>query len=124
MVVTEKAEMKKFILLVVLGLGLLASEFFLSEFIAFHSYYQILVLFFVVQSAILFRIEDMGGEDTKVQMRLVNIGLRMISALVFVLVMSARVNEDTFTFYVQFIVLYLVFMAFEITLALTNLRRN
>lgn len=116
--------MKKFIFLIALGLLLISAEYGLAGQIQFHDYYQILVLFFVVQTAVLFRVEAFGTEETKVQMRMVSMGLRMVSALVFVLVMSQQVKSDSNLFYLQFIILYLVFMAFEIILALANLRRN
>ena len=116
--------MKKFIVLSLIGVALILIPYLAEDLIPVHEEYQTLVIFFIAQTAILFRMESIGGEKYKVQMRMVNIGFRMISAFAFLLIMGLRIEEDLANFYIQFIVLYLVFMTFEITWALTNLRRN
>ena len=116
--------MKRFLWLALFGVLLISFKPLFNQVLSFHSFYFHLVVFFVLQTAILFRVDDFATEETRAQMRLVNIGLRMISALSFLIVMSYQLTEHSYLFYIQFILLYLAFMIFEIILALTNLRRN
>jgi len=55
---------------------------------------------------------------------MVKTGIRFLSALAFALVVAYSREEDLAFFFIQFIIFYLVFMAFEIIMALSNLRRN
>ncbi|MEQ9231525.1 MAG: hypothetical protein RIF46_12655 [Cyclobacteriaceae bacterium] len=116
--------MKKYFILAFIGIALIGAEYGFAETFEFHDYYRSIVIFFIAQTAILFRLGDLGNESVKVQMSMVKMGVRLISALVFVLVMAYQVEENSNLFFIQFIILYLVFMAFEIILALANLRRN
>lgn len=86
--------------------------------------YRLTVIFFIAQSIMIFRLDHYNRPDIAAQIRMLNIGLRMLSALAFLIIMTYQIETYRAAFYIQFILLYLVFMIFEITLALTNLRRN
>ncbi len=116
--------MNKYVWLVLIGLALVGAEFGLDNYITFHRFYQVTVIFFIIQTGILFRIEDRGPENLKVQLSMVKMGLRLLSAMAFALIMGLKIDEGVHLFFIQFIILYLVFMTFEIILALANLRRN
>ncbi len=106
------------------GLLSIGAEYGLDDYFEFHPTYQLTVIFFIVQTAILFRIEDRGPKNLKIQFSMIKMGLRFLSALIFALVIGLSVTVGIGQFFIQFILLYLVFMAFEIILALANLRRN
>ncbi len=88
-----------------------------------HPSYFITVVFFSVQALVLFRIDSLIREEWKVHASLVKIIIRFLSSAVFILVMIYQYAEP-FTMVVQFIIIYLIYMIFEIGVALTNLRRN
>ena len=82
------------------------------------------ILFFGVQTLVLFRIEDLLDEERRVLASLLKITVRLLSALVFLLAIVYSQQAVNNGFYIQFIILYLVFLIFENGLALANLRRN
>ena len=82
-----------------------------------------MVLFFAIQGAALFRIDQWVPKEWEVQVSLVKIVIRLLSSMVFILVLFLT-KEDLFSLVIQFICIYLVYMIFEIVEALTNLRRN
>ena len=116
--------MKKYILLVLFGLVLVALEVLVADYIPFHQYYQLTVIFFVAQVGVLFRISDFRNEELKAQLTIVSITLRLLSAMTFALVMNYRIEDGAKIFFIQFIILYLLFMTFEIIMSLANLRQN
>lgn len=116
--------MKKFLWIVLVGICIWAIQFPIGAVMEIHPYYDWAVLFFLFQNFLLFRIESFSNPDLKVQIRMVNIGVRMISAMAFIVVMFWVFGVQEKLFYIQFIILYLTFMTFEIILALANLRRN
>lgn len=120
----EKIEMRRLLAMLFFGLLLWAAKFPLAPFVDVHVYYDLMVIFFIIQNVVLFRIENMATADQKVQIRLVNIGVRLLSALAFLVVTFWIMNITERSFYIQFVILYLVFMTFEIILSLANLRRN
>lgn len=115
--------MKKWLSLIAITLVLFLAEFIFSTTFDFHPAYQVMVLFFAVQAFVLFRIDHWAPEEWKVQMSMVKIVLRLLSSMVFILILIYT-YEDKFNLVVQFIILYLIYMIFEIVEALTNLRRN
>jgi len=88
-----------------------------------HSSYLIMIAFFAIQAFVLFRIDGLIPEALQVHGSLVKIIIRFLSSAVFILIMIYR-YDDPVIMVVQFIALYLVYMVFEIGVALTNLRRN
>lgn len=116
--------MKKYFWLVLFGLTLMCVEFVLRDQVEFDSSYQLMVIFFIFQTGVLFRLEDKAPKNLKVQISMVKTGIRFLSALAFALVVAYSREEDLAFFFIQFIIFYLVFMAFEIIMALSNLRRN
>lgn len=115
--------MKKWITLAVItGILLLVDHFFAAE-LGLHTSFVLMVLFFAVQTIVLFRIDMWVPEEWKAQATLVKVVIRLLSSLVFILVLTYT-EENLYTLAIQFIIIYLVYMIFEIGEALTNLRRN
>ncbi|MEM6812809.1 MAG: hypothetical protein AAF600_00270 [Bacteroidota bacterium] len=88
-----------------------------------HEAYLIVILFFTIQTFALLRIDALIPQEWKVYASLVKIVIRFISSSVFILIILYQ-YEDRFNLVVQFIILYLIYMTFEIGTALTNLRQN
>ena len=89
----------------------------------FHDSYLVTVIFFAIQAFVLLRIDVLIPEMWKVHASLVEIIIRFLSSAVFILIMIYR-YDDPFHLVVQFVMIYLIYMIFEIGVALTNLRRN
>ncbi|WP_370088892.1 hypothetical protein [Ekhidna sp.] len=115
--------MKKWITLILLTVLLIAAEQLLASKIEFHPAYLLMVMFFAIQTFVLFRMESWAPKEWSTQVSLVKVVLRLLSSLIFILVLMYT-QTDLFNLVVQFIILYLVYMIFEIVMALTNLRRN
>jgi hypothetical protein len=115
--------MKKWIILFTLSLALVLFDYLYHEEFGLHEAFLVMVIFFFVQTFVLFRLDGITKEEWKVQMAMVKITLRLLSALVFILVVMLSYT-DRFQLVVQFFSLYLAFMTFEIIMALANLRRN
>lgn len=115
--------MNKWIWLASLAVLLILFDYLFHESLGLHEAFLVMVIFFIVQTFVLFRIDGFVKEEWKVQMSLVKITLRLLSGLVFILVIMLNYT-DRFQLVVQFFSLYLVFMTFEIIMALANLRRN
>ena len=115
--------MNKWIKLAILAVFLVLFDYFLHDSLGLHDAFLLMIIFFVIQTFALFRLDSLVSEDWKVQMTLVKITLRLLSTLVFILVVMLNYT-DRFQLVVQFFSLYLVFLTFEIILALANLRRN
>ncbi len=115
--------MKKWLALIAITTILILAEFIFSSTIEFHPAFRIMVFFFAIQAFVLFRIDHWAPNEWKVQISMVKIVLRLLSSMVFILVMIYSF-DDKFNLVVQFIILYLIYMIFEIVEALTNLRRN
>jgi len=115
--------MKKWIVLAILTSALVLAEYLFEAELNLHESYPILVAFFVVQTLVLFRIEQWAPAEWKTQVSLVKVVLRLLSSLVFITVMIYT-QEDVYNLVIQFIILHLIFMIFEIVEALTNLREN
>ncbi|GAB4251007.1 MAG: hypothetical protein Tsb0034_30050 [Ekhidna sp.] len=115
--------MKKWIFLILLTGCLLGVNHLFKDALQLHQAFQLMVLFFAIQTFVLFRLDLLVPAEWTVQASLVKIVLRMLLSLAFIGVMIYA-HEDKFSLVVQFIILYLIFMIFEIVTALTNLRRN
>ncbi len=115
--------MKKWIILLVIVGVLIISERLFAENIPFHEAFRLMVIFFGIQAFVLFRIDHWAPDEWKLQMSMVKIIIRLLSSMTFILVLIYS-YQDSLNLVVQFIILYLIFMVFEIAEALTNLRRN
>ena len=101
---------------------LLVGHFFKSE-LNLHVAYTTMVAFFAVQTFVLFRMDQWVSKEWAVQLSLIKVGIRLLSSMAFILVLMLN-QEDRSVLVVQFIILYLIYMIFEIGSALTNLRQN
>jgi len=109
--------------LAVMAIVLLALDALWHEELRLHMAFKTMVIFFVLQSAVLFRLDHWAKEEWKVQVAMVKVVVRLLSALVFALVVF-RSQDNHIPLVIQFLGLYLLFMTFEITMSLANLRRN
>ena len=109
-------------LILVTGVLLLV-EYLFSEDLNLHSVYKLLVLFLSVQAFVIFRMHHWAPKEWAARMSLVKTVIRLLSSLIFIMILMNS-QSDQFNLAVQFIILYLVYMIFEIAEALTNLRRN
>lgn len=113
--------MNKWIALIsITGVLLLVDHY---ELVSLHVAFPLMVFFFAIQSFVLFRIDHWTPKEWSSQMALVKIVIRLLSSLIFITVIMYS-HQDQFNLVVQFILLYLIYMIFEIANALTNLRRN
>lgn len=115
--------MKKWFLLTIITTILLLSSEVPSIHTHLHPSFIIMVIFFTIQAFVLFRLDNLIPEAWRVHGSLAKIIIRFLSSAVFILVMIYQ-YEEPFSLVVQFIILYLIYMIFEIGVALTNLRRN
>ncbi|MEQ6168064.1 MULTISPECIES: hypothetical protein [unclassified Ekhidna] len=115
--------MKKWITLALITVSLLVAGYYFESDLNLHESYFIMVAFFAIQALVLFRIEMWAPDEWKVQISLVKIVIRLLSSLVFIMILIYT-HDDLRNLVIQFIILYLIFMIFEIVEALTNLRRN
>ena len=115
--------MKKWLYLAIITAILLSAEYVLTDIVELHPSYKLMVVFFAAQAFVLFRLDHWAPKEWSVQMSLVKIVLRLISSMILILLL-VYTQEDPFRMVIQFIAIYLVYMIFEIVIALTNLRRN
>ena len=115
--------MKKWILLAAITAVLLLLSEVPSIAEQLHPTFIFMVVFFTVQAFVLLRMDVLIPEEWKVQGSLVKIIIRFLSSAIFILVLIYQYNEP-FNLVFQFIIIYLIYMIFEIGVALTNLRRN
>lgn len=115
--------MKKWVLLGLITLGLIVSQRLFGSYLDFHPAFGTIVIFFAVQTYVLFRIDHWVPVDWKAQMALVKMVIRFISTLSFVLIIMLN-NGQKFILVIQFMLVYLIYLIFEIVVSLTNLRRN
>lgn len=115
--------MKKWILLGIIVLVLLLVNYFLADELSLHATYNLIVGFFAIQTFVLFRIDHWAPKEWTVQVSLAKIVIRLLASLVLALVLIMT-QDDKFNLVIQFFSIYLIFMVFEIGMALTNLRRN
>lgn len=115
--------MKKWLLLIAITAVLLTAELLFSSTFDFHPAFRTMTFFFAAQAFVLFRIDHWAPKEWAVQISMVKIIVRLLSSMTFILVLIFT-QENHFDLVVQFIILYLIYMIFEIVEALTNLRRN
>ncbi|SNS54057.1 hypothetical protein SAMN05421640_0586 [Ekhidna lutea] len=112
--------MKKWITLALITIALLSFSFLNVKL---HPSWNLMIAFFAIQTIILFRVDQWAPKEWKPQASLVKIIIRLLSSMVFILVL-VYTQEDLYNLVIQFIIIYLIYMIFEIVEALTNLRRN
>lgn len=115
--------MKKWIYLIVLTCILLLGDFLLADTFKLHPTFRISTMFLSVLTFTYFRLDHWVPKEWKAQVALVKIASRLLLSLGFIAVLIYT-QEDVQVMVIQFIVLYLIFMVFEIVVSLTNLRRN
>ncbi len=123
MVTPEGIEVRKWITLGVITIVLLLVGSLFKNSLDLHESYFLMVAFFTIQTIVLFRIDQWIPEEWKSWSSLIKIVLRLLTSWVFITVLI-YVKEDLYRLIIQFIILYLIYMIFEIVSALTNLRRN
>lgn len=119
----KKEELKKWIVLIAITACLLIlGKTSLAKSLLHESYF-LTVVFFAIQALILFRLDSLISNEWAVQVSLIKIIVRFLTSATFVLVMIYQ-YMDPFDFVIQFVIIYLVYMIFEIGVALIILRRN
>ena len=116
--------MKRKLTLLILGVLLFLIDDLFGSMISTHESIRLMLIFFVVQSYVLIRIDEQTEEEIRISMNILKIAIRLLSALAFVFYLILEYPESTYPLAIQFIALYLVFMTFDIIAALSNLRRN
>jgi len=116
-------QVKKWIYLGLITVVLVGINFLFNKELNLHDSFLVIVSFFAVQTFVLFRIDYWVPEEWSMQVSLAKIIIRLLSSLIFILVLMYT-QDDLFNMVIQFIAVYLVYMIFEIGSALTNLRRN
>ena len=115
--------MNKWLYLVIIsGIALIISHLYGSA-LGLHTAFDLMVLFFFSKTFFLFRLDHWVPKEWAIHLTMVKITLRMLLSLTFLIIL-VYTQEEKFSLVIQFMVLYLVFMIFEIVVALTNLRRN
>lgn len=91
-----------------------------------HSKFLVLIIFFFIQSIPIAWLLRQGEKDPSnfVMYALGSIGLRMITGLFLLVFFYVLKVEDIVSLSIQFLVVYLVYLVFELTVVLANLRRN
>ena len=91
-----------------------------------HPAYNTMIVFYTIQSALVAVILNFA-ETNKENYGFFALGavvLRLITALIFLMVMYVNGTENALLFAVQFVLLYLSYLIFELTVVLSNLRQN
>lgn len=116
--------MKRMLMLLILGAILYLLNYYFGGRIPTHESYGMTLIFFLVQTFVLLRLDQRTTDESKIIMGMLKITIRLLSALAFVFFLIMKFEESSNVILIQFITLYLVFMIFEIATALSNLRRN
>ena len=85
-----------------------------------------MLTFFTIQSVVVAGILWLA-EKKRDQYGMIALGvvvLRLITAIIFLIVMYVIGTDNVMQFAVQFMLLYLSYLVFELTVVLANLRRN
>ncbi len=91
-----------------------------------HGYFDILVIIFFAQSIpVAWLMQQAQKEAGQFPIYIIGaVGFRMISSLMVLTIFYVLKTPDLFSFMVQFSILYLVYLIFELIVVLANLRRN
>ena len=115
--------MRKWIYLAAITISLLLVGYFFESRLNLDQLYYLIVAFFAIQTIVFFRIDQWAPKEWQSQISLVKIVLRLLTSLVFITILIYT-QENPRDLVIQFIIIYLIYMIFEIASALTNLRRN
>lgn len=88
-----------------------------------HPAYYLMIAFFTILSFVLLRIDSLIPAEWKTQASLIKMGVRFLASLIFIGIAIYQYEKPS-TLVIQFILIYLIYLIFEIVVALTNLRRN
>jgi len=91
-----------------------------------HAYFHLLVVIFFAQSIPVSWLMQMAQkEPSQFPIYVIGaVGFRMITSLMVLTIFYLLKTPDLFSFMVQFSILYLVYLIFELIVVLANLRRN
>jgi hypothetical protein len=120
----QAAAMMRLALLIALAGALFLMDYFFGRVMGLHPDFMLMIGFFAIQTFVLFRLDQLAPKDYVVHVGLVKIGFRFLSALGFTLMLYYRNPTTLNTVLIQFVLLYLTFLIFEISTSLANLRRN
>ncbi|MEO1253771.1 MAG: hypothetical protein AAFY41_02625 [Bacteroidota bacterium] len=115
--------MNKWIGLISLTTFLLLLGYLLQDTIVLHDSFFLIVAFFAIQSIVFIRIDHLAPKEWQSQVSLIKIIVRLLTSLIFITILIYT-KEDQYNLVIQFIIVYLIYMIFEIVGSLTNLRRN
>jgi hypothetical protein len=106
------------------GIYYLLNQPFLEGFL--HPHFPTLITFFFFQTLPIAWILNKGLKNPPdfPMYAMASIGLRMVTALFFLLILYALKVDDIRSLGIQFMGVYLVYLVFELTVVLANLRRN
>ena len=99
----------------------------LSSLIGFHEHYLSLIIFFCLQALLVIAIVEKGQRKKKEESSIYILGAitaRFISGLFIILIFYMMKVEDIIGLSIQFVILYLLYLIFELIIVLSNLRRN
>lgn len=120
--------MRKY-LLVSAGISLTLLIFYLLGgfgFLALHAHFPYMILFFFIQSLLISWLLALAEKD-RPRLPLYAIGavsLRLLTAIFYMLILILLKLEDLRPLIIQFMVVYLLYMLFELSVVLANLRPN
>lgn len=91
-----------------------------------HNQFHILVIIFFAQSVpVAWLMQQAQKEAGQFPIYIIGaVGFRMITSLMVLTIFYVLKTPDLFAFMVQFSILYLVYLIFELIVVLANLRRN
>lgn len=120
--------MKNYIISIGVLTAVLSLIYFFGNQMPFrlHDTFGAMLAFYTVQSVIIAGILFLA-EQKKEHYGLIALGivvLRLITAIIFLIIMYLNGIVDTMLFAIQFMLLYLSYLVFELTVVLANLRRN
>ncbi len=122
--------MRRYLLFtILLSVSLLACFYVVQKFLLielFHDFFPILITFFFLQSIVISWILRQG-EKNKSSFPIyviASIGFRMITGLFLLVVFFVLEVEKIRLLAIQFVIVYLVYLVFELMVVLSNLRRN
>lgn len=121
--------MKKYLPVFAIVSAVLVAMYYLLNDLAFGSYlhrlFPALVGFFFIQSVLISWLLKLGSEDkSKFGMyALGSIVLRLITSVLLLIVLFLLKVENTVPLAIQFMGVYLLFLAFELIMVISNLRR-
>ena len=115
--------MRPILILGLLTIALLALPEFETISHLLHPAYYVMIIFFSALTYALLRVDFLLPPSIKPQAALIKISMRFLASLIFIAIVMYQ-YEDPHKLVVQFILIYLIYLIFEIVIALTNLRRN